>query len=241
MGSDERQLNVQDVMTRSVVTVTPGTRFQEILGLMAEHAISGVPVVDEDGRLTGIVTEADLLRDGAADRGRTRSLDWLLHPGKGEEAHARGHSAGDIMTSPVVTVRSTTSIWEAIRALTHASVKRLPVVDQDNRVVGIVSRVDLLGAFIRSDEQIAEEVRSILDRVLATDLRDVEVDVRDGRVSLRGSLDHAAQRDVIVDRVRHLPGVLEVVHAFEVQAEGGEIPFAPIQTPGEDNAPHVDI
>jgi CBS domain-containing protein len=229
-------------MTRSVVTVTPGARFQEILGLMAEHAISGVPVVDETGRLIGIVTEADLLLDGVADRGRPRALNWLLHPGRSEDAHARGHSAGDMMTSPVVTVRPMTSIWEAIRTLTDAGVKRLPVVGDDDRVVGIVSRVDLLGAFIRSDDQIAEDVRSILDRILATDLRAVEVDVRDGRVSLAGSLDHAAQRDVILDMVRNIPGVLEVVHTLELQDEGGgEIPFAPIQTPGEANAPHVDI
>jgi CBS domain-containing protein len=241
MGTDEGQLTVQDVMTRSVVTARPGTTFQEILGLMAEHAISGVPVIDEGGRLAGIVTEADLLRDGIADRGRTRALDWLLHPGKGEKAHARGHSAGDIMTSPVVTVRPTTSIREAIHTLTHAGVKRMPVVDADGRVVGIVSRVDLLRSFIRSDEQIAADVAAILDRILATDLRAVEVEVKDGRVSMTGSLDHAAQRDVIVDGVRRLPGVLEVVHTFELEDEGSEIPFAPIQTPGEDNAPHVDI
>lgn len=242
MGDDAARVTVQDVMTRSVVTVTPDTPFQELLSLMAEHAISGVPVVHDDGRLIGIVTEADLLRDGAADRGRSRALDWLLHPSRGEQAHARGHSAGDIMTSPVVTVRPAISIWEAIKTLRDAGVKRLPVVDDRDQVVGIVSRVDLLGAFIRSDEQIADDVRSILHRILATDLRSVDVQVRGGHVTLTGSIDLAAQRDVILDLIRRIPGVLEVTDALEVaQKGGGRIPFAPIQTPGEDLGPHVEV
>jgi CBS domain-containing protein len=168
MKSDGGQLKVQDVMTRSVITVTPDTGFQELVSTMARHRVSGVPVVGEGGRLAGIVSEADLLREGAGDRRRPRALDWFLHPRRTEQAHARGQSAGAVMTTPAVTVRSDTSIWEAIRTLREAGVKRLPIVDDDHHVVGIVSRVDLLSAFIRSDEKIAAQVRSIVHKVLAS-------------------------------------------------------------------------
>ena len=83
---------------------------------MAEHRVSAVPVVEENGRLVGIVSEADLLREGSHDRRRTRALDWFLHPGRTEEARGRGSDAAAIMTTPVVTVRPDQSIWEAIRS-----------------------------------------------------------------------------------------------------------------------------
>jgi CBS domain-containing protein len=238
----EGQIKVEDVMTRSVVTVTPHTGFQELIAKMAEHRVSGVPVVDEGGRLVGIVSEADLLREGAHDRRRTRALDWFVHPGRASDARAREHDAAAIMTTPVVTVRPETSIWTAIRTLRDAGVKRLPVVADDDRLVGIVSRVDLLSAFVRTDEQIAAQVRSILEKILATDLREVDVEVREGRVVLSGSLDLTSQRDVLLDVVRHIPGVLEVEDRLEIATEGGHaVPFAPMQPPGDDAGPRVDV
>lgn len=234
-------VRVGDVMTRSVVTVRPETGFQELVRRMADHRVSGVPVVDADDRLVGIVSEADLLREGAHDRARTRALDWFLHPGRAEAAHGRVHDAAAVMTTPVVTVVPEASIWRAIRTLQEANVKRLPVVDPDGRLVGIVSRADLLGAFIRSDEELAERIRAVVARILATDLRDVDVRVDRGRVTLGGSVDVSAQREVLVDVVRHIPGVLEIDDRLEVGPEGrGGVPFAPIQVPGED-AGHVDV
>ena len=242
MDDDGQRIEIAQVMTGSVVTVTPGTGFQELVGKMAEHHVSGIPVVDEDGRLLGIVSEADLLREGSHDRRRTRALDWFLHPGRTEDARGRGHDAQAIMTTPVVTVRPDHSIWEAIRTLRDAGVKRLPVVDEEGRLVGIVSRGDLLSAFIRTDEQIAEQVRSVASKVLVTDLRPIDVEVHEGRVVLRGSLDFSAQRDVLLDVIRHIPGVLEVEGRLEVGPEGGRgVPFAPIQPPGEGAGPRADL
>jgi CBS domain-containing protein len=241
MDSGAGKMTVEDIMTGSVITVTPDTGFQELLSTMAEHRVSGVPVVGDGGRLVGIVSEADLLREGEGDRGRTRALGWLLNPGKTEEARTRGHTARSIMTTPVVTVRPETSIWLAIRVLREAGVKRLPVVDEEDRVVGIVSRADLIRGFIRSDEQIAEEVRGIIRKVLATDLNEVDVKVEQGRVSLSGSVDHAAQLEVLVDLAHHVPGVLDLTHDVEVAGERGRgTPFAPIQPPGE-AGPRADL
>ena len=226
-------MKVIDLMTTKVATVRPETPLKEVARVLAEHRVSGVPVC-EDGRLVGVVSEADLLREGQGDRGRTRALEWFRHPTRAQEAHERGHRAADIMTTDVVTVSPDTSIWEATRTLRRANVKRLPVVDEENRLVGIVSRVDLLSAFMKSDPQIEEQVRGIIDKALATDLRAIEVTVAEGRVSLTGSVDHEAERDVLVNLVRHIPGVLEVEQNLEVSAEPGRgIPFAPIQPPGE--------
>lgn len=171
MGNAAGQVGVGDVMTRSVVTVSPGTGFQDLIATMAEHHVSGIPVVDDGGRVVGIVSEADLLREGSHDRARTRALDWFLHPGRAEDARGRAHDAAAIMTTSVITVRLETSIWEAIRTLREAGVKRLPVVDGEGVPVGIVSRVDLLTASIRSDEEIAEQVRAVVAKVLSTELR----------------------------------------------------------------------
>jgi CBS domain-containing protein len=237
-----RSIQVRDVMTTSVVTVTPQTGFQELVTTMAEHRVSGIPVVDPEGRVVGIVSEADLLREGSHDRRRTRAIDWFLHPGRTQDARGRGHDAGAIMTTPVVTVRPDQSIWEAIRTLRDAGVKRLPVVDEGGRLVGIVSRVDLLSAFIRTDEQIAEQVRAVAAKILATELRSIDIEVHEGRVVLSGSLDLSPQRDVLLDVIRHVPGVLEVEDRLEIGPEGGHgVPFAPIQPPGEGAGPRPNI
>jgi CBS domain-containing protein len=231
---------VEDVMTREVVTVTPDTGFQELIATMAEHQVSGVPVL-EGARLVGVVSEADLLREGEGDRKRTSALEWFRHPRRAQEAHDRGHMARDIMTTEVVSVTRGTSIWRAIRTLREANVKRLPVVDPDGGVVGIVSRVDLLSAFIRTDQQIAEEISQILRQVVATDLRRIDVRVDEGRVAITGSVDHGAERDIVTRLIRHIPGVLELRTDLEISAERGQrIPFAPIVPPGKPG-PEVDV
>jgi CBS-domain-containing membrane protein len=227
-----------------VITVTPETGFQELVAKMGEHRVSGVPVVDEDGRVVGIVSEADLLREGSHDRGRTRALDWFLHPGRTNDARSRGHTAGSIMTAPVVSVGPDVTIWDAIRKLRAAGVKRLPVVDEGGRLVGIVSRTDLLSAFVRSDEQIAAKVRSIVGKVFSTDVHDVGADVEEGRVILRGSVGFASQRDVLVELIDEIPGVLEIVDQLEIASHDERprgVPFAPIQPPGEDLGPRPDL
>lgn len=242
MGNAAGQVRVGDVMTRSVVTVSPDTGFQDLVAAMAEHRVSGIPVVDGGGRVVGIVSEADLLREGSHDRARTRALEWFLHPGRAEDARRRTHDAAAIMTTPVITAHPETSIWEAIRTLREAGVKQLPVVDDEGILVGIVSRVDLLTAFIRTDEEIAEQVRAVVAKVLSTELRQVNVEVCDGRVVLTGSVDVTSQREVLRDVIDHIPGVLEVEDRLEVGPEGhAGVPFAPIQPPGEDAGPRPNL
>ncbi|HXF73376.1 MAG TPA: CBS domain-containing protein [Actinomycetota bacterium] len=127
--------------------------------------VTGVPVVDDEGRLVRTVTEPDLLlleEEPPVPRGRRRSfLEWFLRPARFAEVEGRagGLHAEDVMTKEVVTVGPDTTVREAVRVLLEAGVKRLPVLDEGRRVVGIVSRGDLLGPFLRPDEELEREVR----------------------------------------------------------------------------------
>jgi CBS-domain-containing membrane protein len=151
-----RELRVGDVMTTDVVTAGRDQSLKEIARLMYDHRVSGLPIVDEDRRLVGIVSEADLLRSeatGQRTEPRSLFLEWLLHPRRLEEWERRGRvvRAGDVMVTDVATVGPDTTLGEATRILLRHGVKRLPVVDEESRVVGIVSRQDLLSPFLTEE------------------------------------------------------------------------------------------
>ncbi|MEU9045679.1 MULTISPECIES: CBS domain-containing protein [unclassified Kitasatospora] len=180
--------SVHDVMTREVVTAGPDTPFKEIAALFHRNDVTAIPVVDEQERPIGIVSEADLIRKEAVlpdPEGR--------HPGRWlrpeERARAEAETAGGLMTSPAVTAHASWSVAEAARAMDKYNVKRLPVVDEVGRLVGIVSRRDLLQVFLRHDAAIREEiVHDVLGRTLWLAPGDVQVVVRDGVVTLTGRL-----------------------------------------------------
>jgi CBS domain-containing protein len=157
---------VRDVMTTKVVTVEPWTPFREIVTRLAEHRISAAPVLDPAGNLLGIVTEADLLlKQEHPDLELNVPLAWSRRR-RLERDKAAAIVAGKLMTTPAITVAPTATITEAARRMHTAGVKRLPVVDEAGRLVGIVSRADLLKVFIRTDEAIWRE---IMDDVIAGD------------------------------------------------------------------------
>ena len=155
-----KRRTVQDVMTENVVTVTEETPFAEIAEVLAEHGISGVPVVDGEGRVAGIVTESDLLRkqEYKDEDGGRRSLRALLRRDAEAEAKAAAVDARGLMTAPVVSVAPDTPLNEAARLLNSHGFKAMPVIDADGRLAGIVARRDLLSVFHRSDAEIRDEV-----------------------------------------------------------------------------------
>lgn len=145
---------VRDVMTTEVVTVEPWTPFREIVTRLAGQRISAAPVLDAEGNVLGVVTEADLLlKQEHLDLELNVPLAWSRRR-RLEREKAAAVVAGKLMTTPPVTVAPTATITEAARQMHTAGVKRLPVVDEAGRLVGIVSRADLLKVFIRSDEAI---------------------------------------------------------------------------------------
>lgn len=205
---------VSDVMTTSVVTVDRITPYKEIARLFAAHRISGVPVIMMGRVVVGVVTEADLLDAQATIarrlRSGTRPAWWQ---------HGRRHpalTAGELMTSPAVMIGPDATVPAAARLMNTHHVRRLPVVDKDDRIIGIVSRRDLLSVFLRPDEEIFADIRTVLDEILTTTPGDAEVTVRDGVVTLTGTLDPSTgpQADLIPLAIRlmwNVDGVVDVI------------------------------
>ncbi|MEV5875421.1 CBS domain-containing protein [Streptomyces sp. NPDC052101] len=201
---------VEELMTRDVVRARRDTPFKELVRLLEENDVTAVPVVDDLDRPMGVVSEADLLRkcaDQADPTGRTP----LPHLEAWERAKAEGSRAEELMSAPAVCARPDWSAVEAARLMESQHVKRLPVVDEADRLLGIVSRGDLLRIFLRRDEAIREEIAGdLLRRTLGLDPRDVTVEVRDGRVTLTGTVENRSMISVVEQLCRGVDGVVAV-------------------------------
>ncbi|KOY53713.1 CBS domain-containing protein [Streptomyces sp. XY332] len=184
---------VEDVMTHAVISVDRRTPFKDIVETMRQWRISALPVLSEEGRVAGVVSEADLL---------------LKAQGADE---SRAVTAGQLMTVPAVTVTKDATIPGAARLMARGHLKRLPVVDSDGRLVGVVSRGDLLKIYLRPDADIAEELRRlIMAELIPAGSAMVQVHVADGIVHLDGSIPDPALKDVLVRVARTVPGVVDV-------------------------------
>ncbi|WP_327068604.1 CBS domain-containing protein [Kitasatospora sp. NBC_01302] len=205
---------VHDVMTQGVVTARPDTPFKEVAGLFHRNDITAVPVVDDHDRVLGMVSEADLLRNEAVQpdpEGHTARA--RLSPR--ERARAEAETAGALMTSPAVTARPEWSIVEAARVMDRKKVKRLPVVDEAGRLVGIVSRSDLLQVFLRHDAAIREEItHDVLGQTLWLAPTSVEVTVHDGVVTLTGRVEQKSLIPIVERLCRAVDGVVAVHHTL---------------------------
>ncbi|MFE6891316.1 CBS domain-containing protein [Streptomyces sp. NPDC057694] len=198
---------VSDVMTHTVVAVGRDALFKDIVELMDQWKVGAVPVLEGESRVVGVVSEADLLpkeefRD--ADPDRREQLHRLS-----DLAKAGAVSAGELMTSPAVCVRPDATLSEAARIMAHRRVKRLPVVGTEGMLEGIVSRSDLLKVFLRSDEDIAEEVRRTVAAYLFPDAP-VTVTVTDGVVTFGGALGNRNLVPVAARLARAVEGVVDV-------------------------------
>jgi len=201
---------VRDVMTTTVVTVDRITPYKEIARLLAEHRISGMPVLTMGRHVAGVVSEADLLtaRDRNAGAGARRPR-WLA----GRRQH-RAFVASQLMTSPAITIHPDATLAAAARLINVHHLRRLPVVDPDGKLIGIVSRRDLLSVFLRPDAEIAHQAREILAEVLPGDPVGIEVAVHNGVVTLTGEPELAADVDLIQVAVRltwDVDGVVDVI------------------------------
>ncbi|QLJ02435.1 CBS domain-containing protein [Streptomyces sp. NEAU-sy36] len=201
---------VEELMTREVVRARQDTSFKELARLLEENDITAVPVVDELDRPVGVVSEADLLRK-SADQADPAGLAPAPHLEAEERARAEGTRAEEVMSAPAVCARPEWTVVEAARLMEQRHVKRLPVVDEADRLVGVVSRADLLRVFLRRDEAIREEInRDLLRGTLLLDPRDVTAEVRDGRVTLTGIVEFRTQIRVIEQLCRGVDGVVSV-------------------------------
>ena len=207
--------NVGQLMTADPVKVRMGTPFKEIVRLMREHGISGLPVVDEVGTLVGVVSEGDLI---LKETGEPETAGPLFESRRRRVHRLKAASAvaADLMTSPVRSVGPLATIGEAARLMTDYNVKRLPVVDSAARLIGVISRSDLLDVFLRDDGEIRQEVveRAVMPELRAEHL-DVRVDVRDGVVTLAGTVKTRSTAGSIADAAERVEGVVSVIDLLE--------------------------
>jgi CBS domain-containing protein len=199
---------VQEIMTARVIWVSKDATFREMAVALREHRVSAFPVVDDDHKVIGVVSEADMLaKEALGDEPGV--LAGILH--RRDQAKARGVTAGDLMTATVVAVRPDDTVEHAAKLMYDRRVKRLPVTDADGRLVGIISRADVLSVFDRTDEAIRKEItEGVLLSEFLTDPLIFSVTVKDGIVTLSGRPETNETGHEIVRRVRHLQGVVAV-------------------------------
>jgi CBS domain-containing protein len=200
---------VKDVMTTDVVSVRESAEYKDIVSVLRELHVSAFPVLDEADHLVGVVSEADLL---LKEVGQEALGGYLISSGRrGERAKAAGVTAAELMTTPAVTIRPDDSLADAARLMHDRHVKRLPVVDQAGRLVGIVSRVDLLSVFDRPDSEIrAAVLRDIIAHEFALDPDNFDVQVTSGIVTITGPVETHAIARHLLNALRHVEGVVGV-------------------------------
>ncbi|MFF8896903.1 CBS domain-containing protein [Streptomyces lydicus] len=197
-----KRRRVGSVMTDEVVRARSGTPAAQLARWLREYDINGLPVVDADDRVIGVVSATDLAR---AARGAAGSGDL---------------TAGAVMSAPARTVRADDSVVRAARLMSASGIERLPVVDEEARLIGMLTRRDVLRIFARADAEIHEEVSDdILVRALWLSPTSVAVSVHDGVVTLGGSLESSGQVALAVRMTRQVDGVTAVVNRLTYRHE----------------------
>lgn len=206
-------MKIDEVMTTDVVTVGVDTPLKQAATLLARHGISGLPVVDESGAVVGVLSEADILvKEGGAKKKSGGVLGWLLEPSEPWlEEKLEAVTAGEAMTAPALTITPDRPVREAALTMLEEGVNRLPVVDDAGKLVGIVSRANLVRAFTRTDAEIAKEIETdVLRRTLWLEPGSVRVAVEDGNVALEGRVETEGDVELLTTMARRVPGVVSV-------------------------------
>lgn len=216
-------MKASDVMTRHVISINPDSSVAEAAKLMVENRISGLPVIDSDGKLVGIVTEGDMLRRSeiATERRRSHWLEFLISPGRlaNEYVRTHGRKVREIMTAEPQTITEETALDEIVLMMEKKRIKRLPVL-RGEQVVGIVSRANLVHALVSlapeaedtapSDTTIRERILTEMDRQPWSPRKLVNVIVRGGNVELWGTIFDYRDRDALRVVAENVPGVKQI-------------------------------
>jgi CBS domain-containing protein len=221
-------VKVAEAMTRDIVTVSPQTPLKEAAELLARHRISGLPVVDESS-VVGVLSEADIVARSTGSR-ESRSLirEFLSTRDPGPEMGAA--SAGEAMTSPAITIAPERLVAEAARVMVERGVNRLPVVD-GSQLVGIVTRADLVRAFVRPDDELEREIREDVAGALWIDPSQLEITVENGAVTLAGEVERRVDADLLERFAAAVPGVVSVSSDLKWRLDEPKLP------PGDPRVP----
>jgi len=213
-------MNAEDVMTRHVISVDPDATVLQAARLMLQHHISGLPVVDKEGKLVGVLSEGDFLRrrETRTERKRSRWLEFLMGPGKmaAEYAHSHGSKVSEVMSTDVKSVSEQTPLEDIVELMERKRIKRVPVVSRGH-LVGIITRSNLMRAMIslaRTAPPVNKDDAAIRDRMLTEMQKQtwapvamVDVQVKDGVVELWGSIMDERQREALKVAAENIPGV----------------------------------
>ena len=213
-------MKAEDVMTRHVITVDPDATVLQAARLMLQHRISGLPVVDKDGKLVGVLSEGDFLRrrETKTEKRRSRWLEFLMGPGKmaAEYSHSHGSKVSEVMSTDVQSVTELTSLEDIVELMERKRIKRVPVVSRGH-LVGIITRSNLMRAMIslaRTAPPVNKDDAAIRDRMLTEMQKQtwapvamVDVQVKDGVVELWGSIMDERQREALKVAAENIPGV----------------------------------
>jgi CBS domain-containing protein len=203
-------MKVCDLMTSEVATVTPTMSLRDAAALLAAKGISGVPVLNTESEVVGVLSEADIVVKAGGEVARNRLLGWLLESNLDLDDKIRAETVDDAMTAPPVTISSKRPVHEAARLMVAENVNRLPVVDK-GKLVGIITRADIVRAFTRSDTELVDEIRGdILRRTFWLEPGRVTVNVVDGHVTLRGEVETETDQELLPHFVARVPGVISV-------------------------------
>jgi CBS domain-containing protein len=209
-------MKIGDIMARDIVTATPDMSYKDVVQRLVDRGVSALPVVEPDGSLVGIVTEADLVAKLAYPGPRRRALSVLADALSGREHHwvtkARGWTAADVMSRNVETCTPQVDSGSVVRRMLALGIKRMPVLDDDGRLVGIVARHDVLMSLARPDADITADVqRCLTSDASRPDDMHVQFAVRDGKVTLTGDVLHPWDEAIVVAMLKSVEGVVDVV------------------------------
>lgn len=203
---------VRDVMTPDVVAVREDATYRQVVDTLAQRAVSAVPVIDATGRVVGVVSEADVLHKVEFSDGKEERRGFPRPSRRAARVKAHAAAARDLMTAPAVTIGPDESVAAAAKLIESRRVKRLPVVDGEGNLLGIVSRRDLMKTHLRPDGDIRADIAEhVLRRSLWLDPTAVSVDVRDGVAELGGQVDRRTTATFAVRLAEGVPGVVAVV------------------------------
>jgi len=205
-------MRVQDVMTTDVATIAPDALLKDAAVELVRRRISGMPVVDGERHVLGVISETDILAKEGDEHRNAGFLRWLVDPADPwVAARFDAVTVGDAMSAPAHTITPDRPIAKAANVMLEDDVNRLPVVDADGTLVGVVSRGDLVRAFARSDEEIRQEIEEdVIRRVMWLSPSAVDVTVTDGVVTLAGEVASEADAELLPTFARKVPGVVEV-------------------------------
>jgi CBS domain-containing protein len=207
-------MTIRDVMTAPALTVRPDMPLKDVARLLIDSDVSGVPVVDEQGAVLGVVSEGDfLVKEQGPQALRHRRLARLL--GESEATQRQigklaARTAGEAMTAPAITMEPSRSIQDAAAVMTERRVNRLPVVES-GRLIGIVTRADLVRAYLRTDEELVRTIRQdVLHRILWLDPATFDVTVHNGEAVVRGNVERRSTARIVEEAIAMVPGIVSL-------------------------------